>query len=105
MSMSKDRSISDEEENLFDQVTGKHFTRRSFLKWSSALAGVAVSRGFLWDDRLWPFRRAGGGVYRRSRCGRKTLLQGKFRAQGAVCPRPAEDADGSRGQTRQRQVE
>src|SRR3990170_8519976 len=58
MSMSKDRSISDEEENLFDQVTGKHFTRRSFLKWSSALAGVAVSSGLLWDDRLGLFRQA-----------------------------------------------
>jgi len=56
--MSKDRSISDEEENLFDQVTGKHFTRRSFLKWSSALAGVAVSSGLLWDDRLGLFRQA-----------------------------------------------
>src|SRR3989338_2784051 len=58
MSMSKDRSISDEEENLFDQVTGKQFTRRSFLKWSSALAGVAVSSGLLWDDRLGLFRQA-----------------------------------------------
>ena len=56
--MSKDRSISDEEENLFKQVTGKQFTRRSFLKWSSALAGVAVSSGLLWDDRLGLFRQA-----------------------------------------------
>jgi len=56
--MSKDRIISDQEESLFEQVTGKQFSRRSFLKWSSVLAGTAVASGLLWDGKLGLFREA-----------------------------------------------
>src|SRR5574341_141547 len=58
MSMSEDRIITKEEENLFSEVTGKEFSRRSFLKWSSALAGAAVASGLLWDGKLGLFREA-----------------------------------------------
>jgi len=56
--MSNDRIISDEEETLFQQVTGEQFSRRSFLQWSSALAGAAVASGLLWDGKLGLFREA-----------------------------------------------
>jgi len=56
--MSEDRIISSKEESLFEQVTGKQFTRRSFLKWSSVLAGAAVASGLLWDSKLGLFREA-----------------------------------------------
>jgi len=56
--MSEDRVIAKEEQDLFKEVTGKEFTRRSFLKWTSALAGAAVASGLLWDDKLGLFREA-----------------------------------------------
>ena len=56
--MSDERSIRDAEQHLFEQVTGKSFTRRSFLKWSSELLGVAVASGLLWDSELGLFREA-----------------------------------------------
>ncbi len=56
--MSEDQIISGEEQSLFEQITGKTFTRRAFLKWSSVLAGAAVANGLLWDDKLGVFREA-----------------------------------------------
>jgi thiosulfate reductase/polysulfide reductase chain A len=56
--MSDKRVIADEEKGLFEQITGKEFSRRSFLKWTSALAGAAVASGLLWDDKLGLFREA-----------------------------------------------
>ena len=56
--MSEDRIVRDAEQGLFEQITGKQFTRRSFLKWSSALAGAAVASGLLWDGKLGLFREA-----------------------------------------------
>ncbi len=56
--MSEETVITKKEEELFEQVTGKEFTRRSFLKWSSALAGAAVASGLLWDGKLGMFREA-----------------------------------------------
>jgi thiosulfate reductase/polysulfide reductase chain A len=34
------------------------FSRRSFLKWTSGLAGAAMASGLLWDDKLGLFREA-----------------------------------------------
>ena len=56
--MSEKKNITEEEKGLFEQATGKEFTRRSFLKWTSALAGAAVASGLLWDDKLGLFREA-----------------------------------------------
>ncbi len=56
--MGKERNITEEEKSLFEDITGKQFTRRSFLKWSSALAGAAIASGLLWDDKLGLFREA-----------------------------------------------
>jgi len=56
--MSEDRVITEKEKDLFEEVTGKEFTRRSFLKWTSALAGAAVASGLLWDNKLGLFREA-----------------------------------------------
>ena len=56
--MSDDRIIPGAEQSLYEQVTGKPFSRRSFLKWSSALAGAAVASGLLWDGKLGLFREA-----------------------------------------------
>ncbi len=56
--MGEKRMSTLEERNLFENVTGKEFTRRSFLKWTSALAGAAVASGLLWDDKLGLFREA-----------------------------------------------
>lgn len=56
--MSDERVITKDEKDLFEEVTGKEFTRRSFLKWTSALAGAAVASGLLWDDKLGFFREA-----------------------------------------------
>ncbi len=58
--MSDDRVITKDEKYLFEQITGKEFSRRSFLKWSSALAGAAIASGLLWDDKLGFFRAANG---------------------------------------------
>jgi anaerobic selenocysteine-containing dehydrogenase len=57
--MSEKKIITAEEKNLFKNVTGKEFTRRSFLKWTSALAGAAIASGMIWDDKLGLFREAG----------------------------------------------
>lgn len=56
--MREKRVITDKEKDLFEEVAGKEFTRRSFLKWSSALAGAAIASGLLWDDKLGLFREA-----------------------------------------------
>jgi len=52
------RVIGDEEIALFEKATGKPFTRRAFLKWSSALAAAAVASGYRWDEKLGLFREA-----------------------------------------------
>ncbi|MBI3376798.1 MAG: molybdopterin-dependent oxidoreductase [Nitrospirae bacterium] len=57
--MSDNRVITEEEKGIFEKTTGKEFTRRSFLKWASALAGAAVASGIMWDDKLGIFREAG----------------------------------------------
>ena len=57
--MSEKKIMTAEEKNLFKNVTGKEFTRRSFLKWTSALAGAAIASGMIWDDKLGLFREAG----------------------------------------------
>jgi thiosulfate reductase/polysulfide reductase chain A len=56
--MSQKRMIPEDEKSLFREMTGKPFTRRSFLKWSSALAGAAIASGLMWDDKLGLFREA-----------------------------------------------
>jgi len=56
--MSDKRIITEEEKGIFEKATGKEFTRRSFLKWASALAGAAVANGLLWDNKLGLFREA-----------------------------------------------
>ena len=56
--MSEKKIITAEEKSLFKNVTGKEFTRRSFLKWTSALAGAAIASGMIWDDKLGLFREA-----------------------------------------------
>lgn len=56
--MSDERKITREEKNLFEDMTGKEFSRRSFMKWASALAGAAIASGLIWDDKLGLFREA-----------------------------------------------
>lgn len=56
--MTEQRIIRKEEIDLYERMTGKTFTRRAFLKWSSALAGAAVAGGLMWDERLGLFREA-----------------------------------------------
>ena len=56
--MGEERVILQEEKTLFERVTGTVYTRRGFLKWSSALAGAAIASGLIWDDRLGFFREA-----------------------------------------------
>lgn len=56
--MSEDRTILEEEKDLFEQVTGSSFSRRSFIKWSAGLAGAAIATGIMWDDKLGLFREA-----------------------------------------------
>ena len=56
--MSEKKIITAEEKSLFEKATGKEFTRRSFLKWTSALAGAAIASGMIWDDKLGLFREA-----------------------------------------------
>jgi len=56
--MSDERKITKDEKDLFEDVTGKEFSRRSFMKWASALAGAAVASGLMWDDKLGLFREA-----------------------------------------------
>ena len=56
--MSQNRIAWEEEKSLFKEMTGRPFTRRSFLKWTSGLAGSAIASGLLWDDKLGLFREA-----------------------------------------------
>jgi thiosulfate reductase/polysulfide reductase chain A len=56
--MSDERIIHQEEQDLFQKITGMTFSRRSFLKWTSGLAGAAMASGLLWDDKLGLFREA-----------------------------------------------
>jgi thiosulfate reductase/polysulfide reductase chain A len=56
--MSDDRIITKEEEVLFETCTGKKYSRRSFLKWSSTLASAAIASGLLWDGNMGLFREA-----------------------------------------------
>ena len=56
--MSENQIMGDAEQSLYERVTGQPFTRRSFLKWSSVLAGTAVASGLLWDGKLGLFREA-----------------------------------------------
>ena len=56
--MSDDMIISDAEKSLFEHETGSRFTRRAFLRWTSALATAAVANGLFWDDKLGVFRAA-----------------------------------------------
>ncbi len=56
--MGGEKVITEEEKNLFERMTGKEFTRRSFLQWTSALAGAAFASGLNWDDNLGLFREA-----------------------------------------------
>jgi thiosulfate reductase / polysulfide reductase chain A len=56
--MSDERIIHEEEKGLYEDLTGMKFSRRSFLKWTSGLAGAAIASGLLWDDRLGLFREA-----------------------------------------------
>jgi len=58
--MSEKKEVAEEEKSLFERMTGKEFTRRSFLKWSSTLAGAAIASGIIWDDKLGLFREATG---------------------------------------------
>lgn len=57
--MNENRNITEEEKSLFEDITGKEFSRRSFMKWASALAGAAIASGLFWDDKLGLFREAG----------------------------------------------
>jgi len=63
-------TITDEEKNLYTEVTGKGFTRRSFLKWASAVAGAAIASGLLWDDKL--------GLFREASAQEKSLKEGEW---------------------------
>ncbi len=56
--MSDNRPIKQAEQDLFEAATGQGFTRRAFLKWSSALATTAMASGLFWDDGLGLFRPA-----------------------------------------------
>ncbi len=56
--MSDHKVITDEEKSLFEDIAGMKFTRRSFMKWTSALAGAALASGLIWDDKLGLFREA-----------------------------------------------
>ncbi|MBI3755494.1 MAG: hypothetical protein HY265_04975, partial [Deltaproteobacteria bacterium] len=56
--MSDKRQITEDEKSLFEDITGKEFSRRSFVKWASALAGAAIASGLFWDDKLGLFREA-----------------------------------------------
>ena len=56
--MAGKRTIPKEEMDLFEHVTGKEFSRRDFLKWTSGLAGAAIASGLIWDGKLGIFREA-----------------------------------------------
>jgi len=56
--MSQKTTVTDEEKGLLERMTGKAFTRRSFLKWTSALTGAAIASGIPWDEKLGLFREA-----------------------------------------------
>jgi len=56
--MESDRKIFDDEKALFERETGRKFSRRDFLRWTSALAGAAVASGLVWDGNLGLFREA-----------------------------------------------
>lgn len=68
--MSDERIIKDEEKSLFEGVTGKKFSRRSFLKWSSSIAAAAIAGGLLWDDKL--------GLFREANAQEKSLKEGEW---------------------------
>ena len=68
--MTQNRKISEDEKSLFTEITGKEFTRRSFLKWTSALAGAAIASGLIWDDKL--------GLFREAAAQEKHLKQGEW---------------------------
>jgi len=52
------RDIFEEGKGLFEKTRGKKFTRRTFLKWASSLAGAAVASGLIWDEELGLFQEA-----------------------------------------------
>ncbi len=56
--MNDERTIPEEEKDIFEKTTGTKFSRRAFLKWTSGLAGAAFASGLLWDDKLGLFREA-----------------------------------------------
>jgi thiosulfate reductase/polysulfide reductase chain A len=56
--MAERKMIPKEEQDFFEQATGKTFTRRDFLKWTSGLAGAAIASGLIWDGKLGLFREA-----------------------------------------------
>lgn len=68
--MTEKTEISAEEKELFTGMTGRQFSRRSFIKWSSALAGAAIASGILWDDNL--------GLFREARAAEKALKEGEW---------------------------
>jgi thiosulfate reductase/polysulfide reductase chain A len=53
-----DQVITEEGKSFFEDIAGMKFTRRSFMKWASALAGAALANGLIWDDKLGLFREA-----------------------------------------------
>jgi len=56
--MERDRIVLEDEKALFERETGRKFSRRDFLKWTSALAGAAMASGLVWDGKLGLFRDA-----------------------------------------------
>ena len=56
--MPEKRTIPNEEKDLFEKITGKAYSRRDFLKWTSGLAGAAIASGLIWDGKLGIFREA-----------------------------------------------
>jgi len=68
--MAEQRTIPKEEQDLFKQATGKRFSRRDFLKWSSGLAGAAIASGLIWDGKL--------GIFREASAQEKSLKDGEW---------------------------
>lgn len=56
--MSQQKVRTHGEHGLVREMAERKLTRRSFLKWTSALAGVAISNGIIWDEKLGLFREA-----------------------------------------------
>lgn len=50
--------ITRDERDLFEQATGRTYSRREFLKWSSGLTAAAIAGGLIWDGKLGIFREA-----------------------------------------------